>query len=45
MKTIITIDGGIGRALTALPALLYFAEKHQDEEFYIMIHGWDFLSW
>jgi len=36
MKTIITIDGGIGRALTALPALLYFAEKNQD---------WDFLSW
>jgi len=45
MKTIITIDGGIGRALTALPALLYFAEKHKDKEFYIMIHGWDFLSW
>jgi hypothetical protein len=45
MKTIITIDGGIGRALTALPALLYFAEKHKDEEFYVMIHGWDFLSW
>jgi len=45
MKTIITIDGGIGRALTALPALLYFAEKHQNEEFYVMIHGWDFLTW
>lgn len=45
MKTIITIDGGLGRALTALPALLYFAEKHQDEEFYIMIHGWDYVSW
>jgi hypothetical protein len=45
MKTIITIDGGLGRALTALPALLYFAEKHQDEEFYVMIHGWDYVSW
>lgn len=45
MKTIITIDGGLGRALTAIPALLYFAEKHKDEEFYIMIHGWDFVSW
>lgn len=45
MKTIITIDGGLGRALTALPALLYFAEKHKEEEFYMMIHGWDFLSW
>lgn len=45
MTTIIIIDGGIGRALTALPALLYFAEKHKQEEFYFMIHGWDFLSW
>ena len=45
MTTIITIDGGIGRALTAMPSLLYFAEKHQDEEFYFMIHGWDFLTW
>lgn len=45
MKTIITIDGGIGRALTALPALLYFAEKNKEEQFYVMIHGWDFLSW
>ena len=45
MSTIITIDGGIGRALTAMPALLYYAEKHQNEEFYFMIHGWDFLSW
>ena len=45
MKKVITIDGGIGRALTALPAILYFAEKHKDDEFYVMIHGWDFLSW
>ena len=45
MKTIITIDGGIGRALTAIPALLYFTEKHKDEEWYVMIHGWDFMTW
>jgi hypothetical protein len=45
MKTIITIDGGIGRALTSIPALLYFAEHNSDDDFYIMIHGWDFLSW
>ena len=44
MTKIITIDGGIGRAVTALPAILYFAEKHKDDEFYVLIHGWDFLS-
>jgi ADP-heptose:LPS heptosyltransferase len=43
MTTIITIDGGIGRALTAIPALLYYAKNHQD--FYVMIHGWDFMTW
>jgi len=45
MSTIITIDGGIGRAFTSVPALLYFAEKHKNEEFYFMIHGWDFVTW
>ena len=43
MTTIITIDGGIGRALTAIPALLYYAQRN--EEFYVMIHGWDFMTW
>lgn len=43
MKTIITIDGGIGRALTSIPALLYYAQRNQD--FYVMIHGWDFMTW
>ena len=45
MKTIITIDGGLGRALTAIPALLYFAEHNPDDDFYVMIHGWDFITW
>jgi ADP-heptose:LPS heptosyltransferase len=43
MKSIITIDGGIGRAITALPALIYYAQHNND--FNIMIHGWDFVTW
>lgn len=43
MKTIITIDGGIGRAITALPALIYYAQHNKD--FNVMIHGWDFVTW
>jgi hypothetical protein len=45
MKTIITIDGGIGRVITALPALIYYAKEHNEQNFYVMIHGWDFLTW
>ena len=43
MKTIITIDGGIGRAITALPALIYYAQHNTN--FNVMIHGWDFVTW
>lgn len=45
MSTIIIIDGGLGRAITSLPALIYYAQHHKDEEFYVMIHGWDFVTW
>lgn len=45
MSTIIIIDGGFGRAITSLPALIYYARRHKDEEFYVMIHGWDFVTW
>ncbi len=45
MTTIITLDGGLGRVLTAIPALLKYSKNHPDEEWYIMIPGWDFVNW
>lgn len=45
MKTIINIDGGLGRVITAIPALLKFGKKNPDEDWYVMIPGWDFISW
>ena len=45
MTTIITLDGGLGRIITAIPALLKYSQNHQDEEWYIMIPGWDFITW
>lgn len=45
MSTIITIDGGLGRAITSIPALLKYDKLHPDEEWYVMIHGWDFMTW
>ena len=45
MTTIISLDGGLGRIITAIPALLKYHQLHPDEEWYIMIPGWDFVSW
>ena len=45
MTTIISLDGGLGRVITAVPALLKYHKNHPDEEWYIMIPGWDFITW
>ena len=45
MTTIISLDGGLGRIITAIPALLKYSKNHPEEEWYIMIPGWDFITW
>ena len=45
MTTVICIDGGLGRAITSIPALLKYHKNHPDEEWYIMIHGWEYVMW
>ena len=45
MTTVICIDGGIGRIITSIPALLKYHQNHPNEEWYIMIPGWDFVMW
>jgi hypothetical protein len=45
MTTIISLDGGIGRIITAIPALLKYHKNHPNEEWYITIPGWDFVTW
>lgn len=37
------IDGGAGRAIAAIPALIKYAKK--DQNFQIMVMGWDQLYW
>lgn len=39
------LDGGAGRVLTSIPALLKYQKNHPDEEWYIMVNWWDFLLW
>jgi ADP-heptose:LPS heptosyltransferase len=43
MTTIINIDGGIGRVITALPALLKYHKNNPNEEWYLSIMGWDYV--
>ena len=43
--TTYSVDGGIGRVITSIPALLKYHKNHSDEEWYIMIPGWDFVTW
>jgi hypothetical protein len=45
MITIISLDGGLGRVITAIPALLKYHKNHPNEEWYITIPGWDFITW
>ena len=45
MTTIIALDGGLGRIITAIPALLKYSKNHPEEEWYITISGWDFITW
>lgn len=43
MKTVFMIDGGAGRAIAAIPALIKHSKKNQD--FRILVNGWDSLFW
>jgi hypothetical protein len=40
---ILNIDGGIGRIIASLPALLKYYQNHPDEEWYVSITGWDYV--
>ena len=43
MTTIISLDGGFGRIITAIPALLKYSKNHPDEEQlgqFLAPHGW-----
>jgi hypothetical protein len=45
MQTVFVIDGGAGRAIAAIPALLKYHKNNPDDNFKIVIMGWDTLLW
>lgn len=45
MKTIFWIDGGAGRAIAAIPALIKYAKQNPDKDWAVLVAAWDFLYW
>lgn len=45
MKKAFIIDGGLGRCLCSLPALIKYARKHPDEEWYVVMAGWTSITY
>jgi len=45
MKKVFWIDGGAGRAIAAIPALVKHARLNPDMEWAVLVAAWDFLYW
>jgi hypothetical protein len=45
MKKIFYIDGGAGRVIAAIPALRKYAKLHPNDDWNVLIGGWDNLLW
>jgi len=44
-NTAFLIDGGAGRVIAAIPALLKFAKNNPEDDFVIVVWGWESLLW
>lgn len=44
-KTIFYIDGGAGRVIAAIPALLKYAKNNPDSDWAVLVPAWDYLYW
>lgn len=45
MKKVFWIDGGAGRAVAAIPALLKYNRLNPDANWAVLVAAWDFLYW
>ena len=45
MKTIFFIDGGAGRVIAAIPALIKYGRLNPNDDWAVLIGAWDFLFW
>lgn len=44
-NTTFIINGGAGRVITAIPALEKYARLNPDDNFTVLVHGWESLYW
>ena len=44
-RKVFAIDGGAGRAIAAIPALKKYARNHPNEDWAVIVFGWDILFW
>ena len=45
MNSTFLLSGGAGRIITAIPALEKYARLNPDDDFKVVIHGWENLFW
>lgn len=45
MNTTFLIDGGMGRVISAIPALEKFHKENPNDDFKVAVCGWEFLLW
>ena len=45
MNTTFFLSGGAGRIITAIPALEKFARLNPNDDFKVIVHGWENLYW
>lgn len=45
MNTTFIINGGAGRVITAIPALEKYARLNPDDDFKLVVYGWESLYW
>lgn len=45
INTTFSINGGAGRVICAIPALEKYARLNPDDDFKVIVHGWESLYW
>lgn len=45
MNSTFLLSGGAGRIITAIPALEKYAKNHPEDDFNVLIYGWENLYW
>lgn len=45
MSKVFIIDGGLGRCIASIPALIKYAKNNPNEEWYVLMSGWSFITY